>query len=256
MSDMTQVMNDIEEAFKNIHKSPAISKKKILTYLFDLRAKEQYLSDSEFYHIVGEIYKSNPMDFINYLNTGLRSKMAKLYGVEKRREMDKHILENYCLSEGEQILYECNGSISQTLFGTTIYASGCMFITNHRIFAQGKLRGIKYTKKLCYGFIFRYKDSHDLEIRANTLTYKLEEINFLHKLYDILNKNRLIENEVLEVSDHGELSPSTSPYRPAQSELKKRDVVIALGIWSNLFFCIKVLIIPIIVIILLIIILI
>lgn len=71
MSDINQVMEGIKEAIGKDY----WNKKKLLTYLFDLRAKEEYtLSDSEFYDIVGEIFNLNPKIFMIYLYTDLRKK--------------------------------------------------------------------------------------------------------------------------------------------------------------------------------------
>ena len=100
MSVKTQVMDNIKEAIGKIHKRVKY-KKMILTYLFDLLDKEKYqdLSDSEFYDIVREIFKLNPKNFIEYLYNDLRRKIRRLYGKEKRKELEENILEKDFIGE-------------------------------------------------------------------------------------------------------------------------------------------------------------
>ena len=40
MSEIYQLMESIKEAFERMYKNPSIYTKKILTYIFDLQAKE------------------------------------------------------------------------------------------------------------------------------------------------------------------------------------------------------------------------
>jgi hypothetical protein len=102
-------MNNIKEGLK-MEKSSAI--KYILSYLDDLKVKEeyQYLSDSDFFDIIGETFKLDPKFFLDSLYPKI---WDKLYADEGRRKMERYIIEKYCLYSGEQILYECDGSIEQ-----------------------------------------------------------------------------------------------------------------------------------------------
>ena len=172
MSDKTQIMESIKEAFENMHKNPSIYKKKILTYIFDLRAKEEYqdLSDSEVYDIVEEAFKLNPENFMKHVYYDLRKKFSKRYGDEKLKEMEKYILEKYYFHEGEQIFFEFNGNIVQNRKMTQpiFLRSASIFFTNDRFIAQGKLEGswrlyIIYSPELAvYGYVFPFKNAFKL----------------------------------------------------------------------------------------------
>ncbi|MFX0043500.1 MAG: hypothetical protein ACFE8L_11365 [Candidatus Hodarchaeota archaeon] len=92
MSDINQIMNNIKEIFEK-RIAASIKKKIILSHLFNLRAKEefQYLSDSEFFDIVREIYNFKPQFFIKWLYKDLRDKILGLYGAEIREEIERFI---------------------------------------------------------------------------------------------------------------------------------------------------------------------
>ena len=134
-----------------------LNSKRILAYLYDLQTKNksQELSDSEFFDAVGETFKLNPGFFMKELYQKFRGNMGRILGAEKRKEMEKYIIEKFCLLEGEQILYDLKGNIKQTeLFeqkpsgkyktGTSpvkiSVSSGNLFFTNYRIIAQGELK--------------------------------------------------------------------------------------------------------------------
>ena len=146
MSDINQVKENIKEAIGKMHKGPAFYKKKILTNLFE---KCQYVSDSEFYDIVGETFKSNPTNFMKYIYNDLRHKFSKLNRDEKRREMDKYIIEKFCLYSGEQILHECDGRIHLMRIKQYTFRvrSGTIFVTNYRIIAQGEFKATMWARQ-------------------------------------------------------------------------------------------------------------
>ncbi|UCC20350.1 MAG: hypothetical protein JSV62_03410 [Promethearchaeota archaeon] len=134
MVDVNQILNNIKEVMTSANPSSY----RIISYLHDLRIKEEYqsLSDSDYYDIVGETFKLNPEYF-----------MASIYGARKlykhvdRKEMAKHIIKKYCLYDGEEILYECHGSIKQSTGESDVKVSkGFFFVTTHRIIAQGTLK--------------------------------------------------------------------------------------------------------------------
>lgn len=149
MSEINQVINNMKEALEKIHKGPAVNRKKIFTYIFK---KCKDIPDTELYDIIGETFKSNPQNFMKYIHNDLRKKFSKKYGVEKLREMDKYILENFCFYSGEQILYECDGRISLKPSGLPIsqyvFKSGLgpIFFTNYRLIAQGEFKAKVYTQ--------------------------------------------------------------------------------------------------------------
>ncbi|MFX0083538.1 MAG: zinc ribbon domain-containing protein [Candidatus Hodarchaeota archaeon] len=151
--DANVVLNMIKEELQN----PKPKTKTILKYLIDLRANKKISqpSDSEFFDIVGVTFKLNPDFFMKEIYETFMVKMGNIIGTEKRREMEKYIIEKFCLAEGEQILYECKGNIKQTeileqkpsgkyeggLFPIRISVSlGDFFLTNYRLIAHGSFK--------------------------------------------------------------------------------------------------------------------
>ncbi len=212
MSDINQIMNNIKEEIT----SPEPSSNRIITHLSDLRTKEEYqsLSDSEFYDIVGETFKLNPEFFMKNIYGEmllLQTRGRKLYKKVNKKEMEKYIIEKFCLYEGEQILYECNGVIKQWSGKVKLIVNdGNFFITNYRIIAHGKLSasggrtdllsgnlvldlaisafsgGSKRAKSKtgiidasthqelpCYGYQFPLKDHFKLKKKKDGITYIL-----------------------------------------------------------------------------------
>jgi len=131
----------------------------------DLISKEEYqhLSDSDFYFIVGETFKLNPKFFMDELYKDLRQILQNRNSLT----MDKYIIENYCLLDGERIIFECNGNLSFTdshaikesggikISGNTPavveITTGTIFLTNYRLIAQGLLNS-KGGRNLSWGF--------------------------------------------------------------------------------------------------------
>ncbi len=150
------VINNIKEELQKPKPNP----KTILKTLFDLRTNKKIPqpSDTEFFDIVGETFKLAPDFFMKDLYQTFMVKIGKIIGAEKRQEMEKYIIEKYCLAEGEQILYLCKGNVKLTemleqkpsgktqggLFGIIIkVSSGDVFLTNHRLITHGffKVKG-------------------------------------------------------------------------------------------------------------------
>jgi len=88
------------------------SKRKILSYLLDLHKKDKYpsFSDFDFYDIVGYTYKLNldyklNLEMLFYpIYDALKKKIKKLYGAEKRLEMEQYLKEKFGLFGPEHIL--------------------------------------------------------------------------------------------------------------------------------------------------------
>lgn len=161
MVGTNQVLNMIKTEFE----SPRPNNKRILKYLFDFEKNQ--LSTPEYFEIVGEAFKLNPDFFMKEIYETFMSKLVRMTGVEKRIEMEKYILEKYCLVEGEEILFDCSGNVKQvelieqqesgkykmdTMPLTISVHSGHVFLTNYRLIAQGslKVKGGERTK----GFLF------------------------------------------------------------------------------------------------------
>ena len=106
MSDINQVKNEIKEELEK----GLPSKRKILSYLLDLLKKDKYpsLSDFEFYDIVGYTYKLNlnyklNLEMLFYpIYNALKKKIKKLYGKEKRLEMEQYLREKFGLKGPEK----------------------------------------------------------------------------------------------------------------------------------------------------------
>jgi len=129
------ILNKIKEKFEEVPSNDL--NLEILAIFYDILSKEEYqdLSDSDFNFIVRETFKFNPEFFINSLNWDLRKRMKK----ENRLIMDKYIIEKFNLKHDEHIIYECNGKIKleDSKKGSLSLTSGSIFLTNHRIIAQG-----------------------------------------------------------------------------------------------------------------------
>ncbi|MFW9901830.1 MAG: hypothetical protein ACFFDY_11220 [Candidatus Thorarchaeota archaeon] len=202
MSDVSLAMNRIAEELKKTNPS----KKKILNFLYDLQ-----LYDFEFLNSIGETYKLSPLFFMKTLYSDIWKKMGKLLGKRGRIRGERYIVENYCLHGGEQILYECEGSIQKKkpirkpIIKLSVN-SGVIFITNYRIIAQGRLvvselikartaivpelfpgwgnhREYKREKKLlfeaelelCFGYAFMVRDFFNLKMSGKKLSYDVAD---------------------------------------------------------------------------------
>lgn len=181
----------------------------------DLISKEEYqhLSDSDFNFIVGETYKLNPKFFMNELYKDLRQILQNRNSLT----MDKYIIENYCLLDGERIIFECNGNLSFTdshaikesggIGGNppavVEITTGTIFLTNYRLIAQGLLnskggrnrfRGFAvwalsggsqrkeairtvFESSLGYGYQFPSRNSLELHKKGNGVRYTFIQDN-------------------------------------------------------------------------------
>ncbi len=226
MNELNKI-GDLNQVFSNIHeefKSTQPSSNRVITYLYDLRTKEEFqgLSDSKFYDFIGEVFKLNPEYFMKHIYGARR-----LYEEVNKKEMEKYIIEKFCLYEGEQILYECNGEITETnptmkVVSTPVKASvdGRIYITNYRIIAHGKLsakggrwwgfglldlaiagvtgetkrdkskigmiEGSTFQELPCYGFQFKTSNHVRLKKKSNGILYSL----IVDKVENISNLSR------------------------------------------------------------------
>ncbi len=110
------------------------------------------LPDSEFYDVVGETFIFDPKLFMIKLYKDFMEKMEKMIGAQKRKEMERYIIEKYSLAEDEKIIYELKGNISyrediERLSSggdrtpvTFSINSADIFITNKRMIVNGKLK--------------------------------------------------------------------------------------------------------------------
>ncbi|MFX0040267.1 MAG: hypothetical protein ACFFB9_12945 [Promethearchaeota archaeon] len=106
----------------------------IISNLIDLR-ELLWKNLPTFYDIVGGTFKLNPEFFMESIYSN---------SLFQNDEITKHIIEKFCLYEGEEILLEFKGDIKQIDdVQNNIYVSitgGTIFVTNYRIIAQGKLK--------------------------------------------------------------------------------------------------------------------
>jgi hypothetical protein len=149
MADNNLVFNMIRAELEN----PRPNAKKILKHL--LYFEKSQLSTLEYFELIGEAFKLSPDFFMKELYEPFMTKIRKIIGDEKHTEMEKCILEKYCLSEDEKIIYDFNGNVKQIelmeLNGKGKYRmntmplrisvnSGHVFLTNYRIIAHGRLK--------------------------------------------------------------------------------------------------------------------
>jgi hypothetical protein len=198
VSDVSLAMNRIAAELKRSNPS----KKKILNFLYDLQ-----LYDFEFLNSIGKTYKLNPLFFMKTLYSNIWKKMGKLLGKGGRTRAERYIIENFCLRGGEQIMYQCEGSVKKKkpIDKPSIKITvdlGVLFFTNQRIIAQGRLTiselvqataiasggsigeerkiDLKEDKKflfepseLCFGYCFQVKSLTDLRKSGRKLSYNL-----------------------------------------------------------------------------------
>jgi len=113
---------------------------------YDPKDEWRYLPDTEFFNIVGEAFNIKPEFFMLELYQPFRNRLGKVLGKEKLKEMENYIIEKYCLYDGEQIHFECEGKIHQNKIvnyqatqGFSV--NGWILFTTHRIIALGKAKG-------------------------------------------------------------------------------------------------------------------
>lgn len=198
------ILNEFKkQAIEEIKKALEVrnpSKTGILKYLYKLQANIS-LSKFEFFDIIGIIIQIRPEFFMTSIYPKMWRKFAKIYGIEGIRVMDKYILENFCLNQGEQIIYEFNGTIKQNVPRQhSIQVSGNIYVTNNRIIAQGIFlffprqsvgataaevvtglplgRDVKKPKKTyiyhsapCYGYKFPTDNLSGLQMQDRKLSY-------------------------------------------------------------------------------------
>ena len=152
VSEKDQILADIQRELQN----SVPSKKQILSYLMDLPNKKKFptLGETDIFYIVGETFKANPEYFMGFLYADMRKRLVKRYR-NILLELDRNVIEHYCLYEGEEIRYQCEGTLKQqdvfeqSATGRVKMASapikisitsGTLFLTNYRIIVQGNLK--------------------------------------------------------------------------------------------------------------------
>lgn len=98
---------------------------------------EKFILEKQF---ITYLFRINPLYFRKNIHDDLTQKMEKFYGIEKSREIEKEIIQENCLYDGEQILYDFEGSIAQFMKKQLVRILGSIFVTNFRIIAAGKLQ--------------------------------------------------------------------------------------------------------------------
>ena len=187
MSDANLIMDKIREE----HEKGLPSKRKILSYLLDLLNKDKYpsLSDIEFYDIVGETYKLN-LDYklklkmlFNPIYNALKKKIKKLYGDEKRLEMEQYLIKNFGLFGTEHMLNRIKEKFDKA-------ERDEFFPLFSKIFLDVYAKAIKFDIKIFYDFLGEIL----LEKPALLDGRKLKEyLRFVKKVK--IPRNRLLELE-------------------------------------------------------------
>ena len=137
----------------------------------------------------------------------IRKRIRKLYGIDKLIEMEKFILESYCLYTGEQILLDFTGELrffeNLTLRSRGTVVNGTLYVTNKRNIVQGRIyatggstsfgaasrkRIIKFSQQeKCYGYIFPNKNVSKLKKKnfTKTIQYNVESNRGMHRYKNI-----------------------------------------------------------------------
>jgi len=135
-------MNDRDQFYNTIRQEldkPKPSQKNIISYLLAVPTENFGI---EYYIFVANIFHLDPGFFMESIYPEFRKKLEKLYGDQKIKEMEKYILNKFCLYEGEEILFECDGSIQELLPKSykIEVLHGTIYVTTCRIIAQGRVR--------------------------------------------------------------------------------------------------------------------
>jgi hypothetical protein len=195
---MNEILNVKENIVNELQKSRP-SKKKMVVDLF----KNQKLPYTKMIETVEEIFQLQPETYMEHLYKVVRKKIRKVYGRETLKEMEKNIIENHCLQEGEQILLEFDGAVqlfeNPTLKSRGANTIGSVFVTNKRIFVQGSIMalngsfasGFPARKKIitksrqnrCYGYIFPTISISQLARNQMTkgVNFNISEPGFSHR---------------------------------------------------------------------------
>jgi hypothetical protein len=138
LNDSMIMKESLYNEIKQELEQPKPSQKKIISSIIALSDKN---FDVEFYRFVVTIFQLNPNFYMEFIYPVLRENLRKQYGAQKIIEMETYILKNFCLAEGEEILYVYNGNIQERLPNNTIKVlAGILYVTPHRIIAQGRLK--------------------------------------------------------------------------------------------------------------------
>ena len=208
MRDKKQIIENIKRKIANVNPYMKRDLARVTSYIFDCfkTFKEEALTDMEYYDIVGAIFKFNPKFY-----------MDSIYPKMKSLELTRYIIENYCLYEGEKIIYEFPGKIKQSTSAplnpvVTTVKGGNIFVTNLRIIAHGKLvvgggdkishsaisqmvtaqmakKARERAKKRflneslsqdlpCYGYQFRIKNQFGLKKKSSFVNYQVSDERF------------------------------------------------------------------------------
>ena len=195
---MNEILNLKESIVNELQKSHP-SKKKMVVDLF----KNQKLPYTKMIETVEDIFQLQPESYMEHLYKVVRKKIRKVYGRETLKEMEKIIIENHCLLEGEQILLEFDGAVqlfeNPTLKSRGANTIGSVFITNKRIFVQGSIMALngsfssgfparkriitKSRQNRCYGYIFPTISLSQLARNQITkgLNFNISESGFSHR---------------------------------------------------------------------------
>ncbi|MFW9941683.1 MAG: hypothetical protein ACFFFT_11635 [Candidatus Thorarchaeota archaeon] len=200
MSEINQVMNNIKKAIENTHRNPIMYRKKILSYIFDLK-EEYHHSDSEFFNIVKETFKLHPTNFLKYIYNRLTDKVGKLYGKKKKRDLEMTILDPDFIDtlppeHFTDWLFKQLEDKRNNLYEIWVYDDLADKIDNKEVNEIKTILGKKITasvlKKELISYLISKKVQHLSTTGSNNLIREVFRINpkfFLKWVYDDLMKN-------------------------------------------------------------------
>lgn len=210
MSEINQINDIINEELEKSVPNPDI----LLVNLFSLQILTEgvkyapkdewrYLSDTEFFKIVGDTFKRKPEFYMDKLYKKVRNRIRNLYGDDRRKEMEKTIVEHYCLYDAEQILLEFDGSIEFYIkarhgvgVGGNFYVNkskSSFYVTNQRIIAQGP---IGYRRNISFIKGSERLNSPEKNIKEGVVNYSRQEKCYGY-IFPIRNLSKLKRNRIL-----------------------------------------------------------
>lgn len=115
-----------------------ISKKKTkaITKLLNDLLLNPKVSDIDVYDLIGEMLLICNQGYKDKFYEKIKNNLTNFLSIEHTIEMERRILEKFCLFEEENIITAFNGKI--ILYGARII--GRIYLTNYRIIAQGVLK--------------------------------------------------------------------------------------------------------------------
>ena len=109
---------------------------KILKDIYiSIKKSKSKLTFHQYYNLIGEIFNKDPSFFMEKCYNRFYSKIGYIMEPKHLLEMEESILNKFCLISGEKLLTSFRGRLTSNYAN----ADGRIYLTNHRIIAEGEL---------------------------------------------------------------------------------------------------------------------